>query len=170
MITAFSPLLSTKAYRYSTLMPFLDSTSRMLWSPPGRSGTSTATTVVRLNRKPFSFRTRFAISTSFTISRRMPKSVVSASDRVLMLIWASFRMRVTSSRPPGLFSRNMEICSTFIDEPPFMTCSPVIPLAGVFPKSIRYDVCPAPGSPCPRTAGAIWVPPASPWRRRPSNP
>ena len=31
-------------------MPFLDSTSRMPWSPPGRSGTSTATTVVLLIR------------------------------------------------------------------------------------------------------------------------
>ncbi len=35
-----------------------------------------------------------------------------------MLIPASFRMRVTSSSPPGLFSRNIDICSTFIAEPP----------------------------------------------------
>ena len=62
MITAFLPLCCTKAYMYSTLTPAL----ARIWStsprPPGRSGTSTATTSVLPTVKPLAFRTSRALS------------------------------------------------------------------------------------------------------------
>ena len=134
MITAFSPLLSTKAYRYSTLIPFLDRTSRMLVEPArtvrdldGHDGGPAETEAVFLQdaaRLLHVVDDQAEDAEIGGVRQRQGSDV----DR------ASFRMRVTSSRPPGLFSRNMEICSTFIDEPPFMTCSPVIPLARAFAK------------------------------------
>src|SRR3990170_4409563 len=118
MMIALSPDRCTKAYMYSTLIPASCRILRISPSPPGRSGTSRATTSVFPTVNPFSFRTCFARSLWLTIRRRIPKSAVSARESARIFTPAWKRIFVTSASRPYLFSRNIEICSTFIETPP----------------------------------------------------
>src|SRR3990172_3473117 len=119
---ALSPERCTKAYMYSTLIPASYRILRISPSPPGRSGTSRATTSVFPTVNPFSFRTCFARSVWLTIRRRIPKSAVSARESARILTPARERIFVTSASLPDLFSRKIEICSTFIAAPCQASC------------------------------------------------
>ena len=83
-------------------------------SPPGRSGTSTASTSVSDTVWPESFSAFTPLSTSSTISRKMPKSLVSASDSARMLTPARPTSFSTLASRPDRFSRKIEICRTFM--------------------------------------------------------
>ena len=80
---ARSPLRRAAEYMYSTLIPLRRSAWRVSRSPPGRSGTSTATTRVLSTVKPASFSTARVRSASSTMRRRMPNSAMSASGEGL---------------------------------------------------------------------------------------
>lgn len=105
---ALSP--SAKAYMYSMKMSFFAKWSRISESEPASLGQLIHTTSVNITAK-FSLRnTSTARSTSDTMRRKIPKSVVSAILNACMLMPYLPNILVRSLMRPVLFSRKIESC------------------------------------------------------------
>lgn len=105
---ALSP--SAKAYMYSMKMSFLAKWSRISESEPATLGQLIHTTSVNITAK-FSLRnTSTARSTSDTINRKIPKSVVSAILNACILMPYLPNIFVRSLMRPVLFSRKIDSC------------------------------------------------------------
>jgi hypothetical protein len=102
-------------YRDSLIDKYLSSDYLAMLDPVIQNNipnTEIAITLVLLTVKPFSRSVSSACSGWFTISLKIPKSVVSAIDKALISMPPSPRIFVTSASLPDLFSRNTEICFT----------------------------------------------------------
>ena len=103
-INACSLAFSTKPYIYSRFISLSAKTFSAFASPPGVSETSTATTGAIFAIKPFSFKTFFAFSVSFSTTLNIPNSGVSAMVRAFMLMLLSPNKLQTLASLPFVFS------------------------------------------------------------------
>ena len=140
LITVFAVLPSEKAYMYSIKISFLARLSRIFDKAPGTLGQLIHTTSVSMTAKIAFLSTSTALSTSETMRRSIPKSVVSAMLNACMLMLLAAKAFATSFIRPLLFSRKTEICFIILAVAFLLFQNSVVNHSHAFAFTARYAV------------------------------